>query len=84
MASHKGGIIGRAFTDARGSAGRVDVSRRLYGLPRRLSPPGGMGQQLALDGDPLVPPHDGGMGHTEAAIPGSNGSNKRSRSKATN
>ena len=45
---------------------------------------GRLRQQLALDGDPLVLPHDGGMGHTESDIPSSNGSNKRGRSKATN
>ncbi|HEY7159457.1 MAG TPA: hypothetical protein VH575_36260 [Gemmataceae bacterium] len=45
---------------------------------------GRLRQQLALDGDPLVMPHDGGMGHTEEAIASSNGSNKRGRSKATN
>ncbi|HEY7157931.1 MAG TPA: hypothetical protein VH575_28495 [Gemmataceae bacterium] len=44
---------------------------------------GRLRQQLALDGDPLVMAHDGGMGHTESAIPSSNGSNKRGRSKAT-
>ena len=45
---------------------------------------GRLRQQLALDSDPLVLPHDGGMGHTKSDNPSSNGSNKRGRSKATN
>ena len=45
---------------------------------------GRLRQQLALDSDPLVLPHDGGIGHTELDIPSNNGSNKRGRSKATN
>jgi hypothetical protein len=44
---------------------------------------GRLRQQLALDGDPLVLPHDDSMGHTEETIAGSNGSTKRGRSKAT-
>ena len=43
---------------------------------------GRLRQHLALDSDPLVLPHDGGMGHTEEDMAGSNGSNKRGRSKA--
>jgi hypothetical protein len=37
---------------------------------------GRLRQQLALDGDLLILPHDGGMGHTESDNPSSNGSNK--------
>jgi hypothetical protein len=44
---------------------------------------GRLRQQLTLDGDPLVLPHNGGMGHTEEDIASNNGSNKRGRSKAT-
>jgi len=44
---------------------------------------GRLRQHLALDGNPLILPHDGGTGHTESDIAGSNGSNKRGRSKAT-
>jgi hypothetical protein len=40
-------------------------------------------QQLVLDGDPLVLPHDSGMGHTEEDMASSNGFTKRGRSKAT-
>lgn len=42
---------------------------------------GRLRQQLALDGDPLILPHDG---DTAAETTSSNGSNKRGRSKATN
>jgi len=44
---------------------------------------GRLRQQLALDSDPLVLPHDGDMGHTESDTTSSNGSTKRGRSKAT-